>query len=198
MRTRWSVLAGCIFVLAASRTGLAQIPGINVHLGARAGLFTPAGKIGEDVSGRETRIASGLALGASVEFDIPLSPINVRANVDAALGRPMEVSGQEVPGSEVDIIALTGDLVFRPVPRVVVFQPYLLAGAGIKRYSVEGIDDPETDFTGHLGAGGDLRAGRLSVFGEVSDYISSFGGGDGNDHLQNDIFIMVGVRIGLL
>jgi hypothetical protein len=198
MITKRSILAACILVLAASSSGVAQIPGINVHLGARAGLFAPAGKIGEDISARESRIASGLAFGASVEFDIPLSPIDVRANLDAALGRPMEVSGQEVPGSDVDIIALTGDLVFRPVPRIAVFQPYLLAGAGIKRYSVEGISDPETDFTGHVGAGGDLRAGRLSLFGEVSDYISSFDGGDGNDHLQNDIFIMIGVRIGLL
>jgi hypothetical protein len=193
---RFRIVVAAVVLIAGGRPAFAQIPGIDVHLGARAGLFSPLGKIGEDSSGRETTVSPGLAFGASVEFDIPLSPINVRANVDAAMGRSIEVEGQEVPGSEVDIIAITGDLVFRPLPRVI-FQPYLLAGAGIKRYTLEGGPEPETDFTGHLGVGGDLKLGALSVFGEVSDYISKFDGVP-DSHLQNDVFVMVGFRIGLL
>ena len=196
MRSRLRVATLLVVLLAAGRPAVAQIPGIDVHLGARAGLFSPLSAIGEDGSGRETKIASGLAFGASIEFDIPFSPINVRANVDAAMGRSLEVDGQEVPGSKVDVMAVTGDLVFRPLPRVF-FQPYLLAGAGIKRYSTDGAFESNSKVTGHLGVGGDLQAGPVSVFGEVSDYISNVDVGT-DSKLQNDLFIMVGFRIGLL
>ncbi len=186
-----------VFLVGASQA-TAQIPGLNVHLGAKGGWFTPIGIIGEDVSGRESKLSQGVAVGASLELDIPLSPINVRANLAATFGRSIEVEGLEVPGTEIDLIVLTGDLVFRPVPRVVVAQPYLLVGAGIKKYSGEGTFDSVTDFTGHLGAGADMNLGALSLMVEISDFISSFDeipSGDGR--LQNDVFIMAGFRIKL-
>jgi hypothetical protein len=199
MRANVRVLGVVLVLLALGGPAFAQIPGINVHVGARVGVFTPMSALGEDASGRETKVSSGLGVGASIEFDIPLSPINVRANVDAALGRSIEVDGQEVAGTEVDVINLTGDLVFRPLPRIIVLQPYLLAGAGIKKYSTENGFEDRSDFTGHLGIGADLKAGPISVLAEVSDYISSFKATDGAESkLQNDVFVMVGFRIGLL
>jgi hypothetical protein len=181
-------------------SGPAHAQLFDIHLGPRVGMFTPLGALLEDDDGVETKISSGVGLGASIELDIPFSPINVRANVDAALNRSLEIDGQKLVGSEIDVIALTGDLVFRPLPRILVVQPYLLAGAGIKKYSANDANDAidgESDFTGHVGIGADLRAGPVSLLAEISDYISSFELG-GNSKLQNDVFVMVGLRIGLL
>lgn len=190
-----------LFVLAPTAVS-AQIPGININLGARAGMFTPMSTLAETTLG-DLKLKPGLGVGASLELDLPLSPINVRANIDAALGAKMELDGVEQEDAEVDVIAITGDLVFRPLPRIVVFQPYLLAGAGIKRYSFEsdfgGFTADESDFTGHVGIGGDLKLGPLAVLAELSDYISSFKNeGTGESKLQNDVFVMVGFRIGML
>jgi hypothetical protein len=194
-----------LWVICAIGLGLfgerayAQVPGIDLHIGARAGYFTPLGIVGEDASDRESKISQGLAFGASIELDLPASPINLRANVDATFGRSVEVEGLEVPGTEVDLIVLTADLVFRPVPRLVLAQPYLLLGAGIKKYSTDGAFEDDPDFTGHLGAGADLSLGVVSLMVEVSDYISSLQPVDGGDsRLQNDVFMMVGFRIGIL
>lgn len=180
----------------------AQVPGINVHLGARAGLFMPISSLAETTQG-ELKLKSGVAIGASIELDLPLSPINFRANVDAALGAKLEIDGQELGDDEVDVINFTGDLVYRPVPRLMTFQPYLLAGVGIKQYSFEsafgGIRESENDFTGHVGLGADLKVGPLAVLAELSDYISSFKNeGTGESKLQNDLFVMLGFRIGML
>ena len=192
-----------MFLVLVPAVASAQIPGINLNLGARAGMFSPASTLAETTFG-DLKLKSGLGVGASLELDLPLSPINVRANLDAALGAKVmldDVEGDE----EVDVIAITGDLVFRPLPRIVVFQPYLLAGAGIKKYSFE--SDPafpdddldESDFTGHVGLGGDLKLGPIAVLAELSDYISSFKNeGTGDSKLQNDLFIMIGFRIGML
>lgn len=198
MKAERAWLLGIIMTtLLCVRPAQAQLPVFDVSLTARAGLFTPLSALAEDASGRETKLASGLALGASVEIDIPLSPINVRASVDAALNRALQVEGQDVAGAEADVVAITGDLVFRPLPRIVVIQPYLLAGAGIKKYSTDNAFDSGSDFTGHLGIGADLRAGGIMLVGEVSDYISSFDL-SGESRLQNDVFVTLGLRIGLL
>ena len=195
MTTR--ILSALTILVAAGSPALAQVPRFNVSLGARIGMFSPLGNLGTDVSGRETKISPGLAYGASIEVDIPASPINVRANVDAAMGRSIEVDGDEIPGTDVDLIVFTGDLVWRPVPRMGAVQPYLLAGAGIKLYEAEGTFDSDDEVTGHLGLGADFRAGPLSIFGEISDYISSVDVATESE-LQNDLFVMVGIRIGLL
>jgi hypothetical protein len=191
-------LAATLLVLVPTALS-AQIPGINLNLGARAGMFSPMSTLAETLFG-DLKLKPGLGIGASLELDLPLSPINVRANVDAALGAKLELDDGET-GDEVDVIAITGDLVFRPLPRIVVFQPYLLAGAGIKRYSSETAGtafDDQSDFTGHIGIGGDLKVGPLAVLAELSDYISSFTSGSGESKLQNDVFVMVGFRIGML
>jgi hypothetical protein len=192
-------LLGLIGVAAFGEQAAAQVPGIDLHIGGRIGYFMPLGIVGEDATDRETTVSNGLALGASIELDIPVSPINLRATLDATFGRSLEVEELDVADTSVDIITLTGDLVFRPIPRLVLAQPYLLLGAGFKRYSADGGIEDQTDFTGHLGAGADLSLGVASLMVEVSDYISSLESVDGGDsRLQNDVFIMVGLRIGIL
>ena len=189
-------------MMVAGVPAYAQVPGINLHLGARAGVFSPLSPLAETTLG-ELKLKNGLGIGASIELDIPLSPVNVRANVEAAMGAKLELDDEEVDGGEVDVISFTGDLVFRPLPRIVVVQPYLLAGAGIKKYSFDEdgteFEEDHSDFTGHIGAGVDFKLGPIAVLAEVSDYISSFKfEGSENSKLQNDVFLMVGFRIGML
>jgi hypothetical protein len=193
------------FVLTAMLVGLgtpayAQLPGINLNLGARAGVFMPLSSLSETPAG-DLKLKQGLGVGASLELDIPFSPINVRANVEAALGAKMELNDVEIEDTEVDVMAFTGDLVFRPLPRIVVVQPYLLAGAGIKKYSFDGgaTAGDRSNFTGHLGAGVDLKVGPIALLVEANDYISSFKNeGTDESKLQNDVFVAVGFRIGML
>jgi hypothetical protein len=195
---RTTRIAVLMLGLAALATpAAAQVPGINLHLGARVGAFTPTAALVEDAAG-EVKLKPGLGVGASIELDIPLSLFNVRASVDAALNAKVEEAGEET-GEEVDVVNIVGDIVFRPLPRLVVVQPYLMAGAGVKRYSGAGEDGDISDFTGHVGAGVDFKLGPLGILLEASDYISSFKDEEtGDGKLQNDIFLMAGFRIGML
>jgi hypothetical protein len=200
MMRRLTVLFG--LMLASSVPAYAQVPGINVHVSARIGAFAPMSALAETPQG-DLKLQNGLGIGASVELDIPLSPINIRASVDAAMGAKMELNDQELVEGEVDVVSITGDIVFRPIPRVIV-QPYLLAGAGVKRYTFKeegfgGFVADRSNFTGHIGAGADMKLGPLSLLLEASDYISSFKNeGTDDSKLQNDVFVMVGFRIGML
>ena len=185
--------------LALAGSAAAQIPAIDLSIGPRAGYFLPLGIIAKDAADRETTLSTGLGIGATIEVDLPASPIDLRATVDATFGRALELNEIEINGTNVDLLVLAADLVFRPLPRLVVAQPYLLAGAGIKRYSSDNTFDDTTDFTGHLGAGADMNLGRVTVLVEVSDYISGFQATQGDDtRLQNDVFVMVGFQLKLL
>ena len=192
---RWTLLLAVL--LLAPSSAAAQVPGIDLVLSPRAGLYTPLGDLQEG-SGTTTKLKSGLALGASLELDLPIL-IGIRATLDAALDRDVETGGQS--NLQADVVNIVGDIVLRPLPRLVVLQPYLLAGAGVKKYTFRDEFDNSTstsDFTGHIGAGLDLKVGPLGIIGEVGDYISSYEAGAGNSKLQHDVFLMAGFRIGML
>lgn len=192
----------------------AQVPGVNLQLVPKIGAYLPANDLGEARAGAQqikAEMAASLAIGLAAELDLPLSPVNLRFGFDYATGA--EVSGEGISSDEeleTTVLALTGDLVFRPLPRLVVVQPYLLGGAGIKVYDFDSKDvtdqdlssvfeDDENDFALHLGAGVDIKLFRNTfLLVEVSDYISRFKFQDsGDDEIQNDIFGMAGLRVGL-
>ena len=200
MMKRMMVVLGLL--VFASAPVYAQVPGINVHVAARVGLFSPLSELAETTGG-DLQLGSGVGFGASIELDIPFSPVNIRANVDASMGNTLELEDDELEGAEIDVVNFTGDLVWRPMPRIVVVQPYLLLGAGVKKYSfnTEGgtFGSDRNDFTWHLGAGADMKVGPIALVAEISDYISSFKNeGTEESKLQNDVFLMVGFRIGML
>jgi serine/threonine protein kinase len=104
-----------------------------------------------------------------------------------------------------DVLALVADVVYRPLPRIVLVQPYVMAGGGLKRYNFRdntgNLEDvlpgSSSDFTVHLGAGLDVGLGPIRLVGEVADYISWFRL-EGDRNVQNDLFFMVGFRVGML
>lgn len=190
------LIAGMLAVTAGPAA--AQVPGVDLVIAPRAGLFMPLSSLVEASESPERQIKSGLAFGVTAELDLPASPVNFRVGLDATQGRPLEKAGAT---GKADIVNLVGDIVFRPLPRVVVLQPYLLAGGGFKWYTFkEAPSDMEDrrDITGHFGAGVDLKLGSIGLVAEVSDYVSSFMSESGSKRLQNDVFLMAGLRIGLL
>lgn len=211
MRKATMALALALAVLAAAPGARAQVPGLDLQFIPKIGAYLPVNDLGQLRAGAEeiaAEMEASLAVGLGLELDLPLSPLNVRANLDYATGSQISLEG--IQGSDVDatVLALVGDLVFRPLPRLAVVQPYLLGGAGIKRYNFDTDDlgggfgdflsDDQNDFTVHLGAGLDVGLGPLAFMAEVSDYISWFAPNGGDSEMQNDIFGMVGVRVGML
>lgn len=154
---------------------------------------------------REAREAH-LALGLAAELNLPVSPLDVRVGVDYLTGMtvtPDSTSG-EVEPAEGSALFLSGDLVYRPLPRLIIFQPYFLGGFGFKQESfsrADGFDSalPENSnhFLMHAGFGVDAMLGRIGVVAEVSDFFGKPANGGLDTGTQHDAFASIGVRFGL-
>lgn len=216
---RKMVLAAALVALAAGAKDLnAQLPGPNLQLTPKIGAYVPVNElavVSNAVAGNNpAELGGSLAIGLALELDLPLFPIDLRANLDYATDTRLSVGDDAGDPQEAaaTLLALSGDLVFRPVPAIAPLQPYLLAGAGIKRYDfdeedleegqIEDIFADKSNFAFHVGAGLNVRLlPSVSLLVEVTDYISRYkpesaAAGD-DSKLQNDIFGMVGLRVGL-
>jgi hypothetical protein len=201
-----SVLAATCLALVAAPLQ-AQVPGMNIRLNPRIGLYTPLTDLGTVQTGQgevTAELSGSMAIGLGVELDLPAAPVNLRLNLDYATGSEIEstVGGTQIEPIETTLLAVVGDIVWRPLPRVVVLQPYLFGGGGIKQYDVteDNIADygSESDPTIHFGGGIDFGLGPLALNAEVGDYLSWYelqAGGD--SEMQHDIFATVGFSIGL-
>ena len=214
MSARWlSLLAG---VALTGAPAAAQVPGLDVQLVPKVGFYSPvtdlqaaADAAGEIVDDRGGSLAFGLAL----DLGVPLSPLNVRVGFDYVTaseftyadttGADLEANGEQT------MLAIAGDVILRPIPKLLIVQPYLLAGAGVKRYDFsfadaadgsdveEAFPESETDFTVHAGLGLDLGIGPIALVAELSDYVSWYDAEGGDSEMQHDLFVMAGVRVGL-
>ncbi|HUG40554.1 MAG TPA: hypothetical protein VMM12_08720 [Longimicrobiales bacterium] len=200
-----ALFAGAL--LAGAIPAAAQVPGIELRLNPRIGLYVPVTDLGEFTSGTGTttvRMDNSLAIGLGAELQLAALPFGIRANLDYATGSRvnLESGGVEQEGSEATLLAVVGDLVFRPLPKIVALQPYLFAGGGLKQYDFEtetaGSFESESDPTIHLGFGLDFGFGPLALNAELGDYISWFAFTDQESKMQHDLFLTVGFAIGLL
>jgi hypothetical protein len=181
----------------------AQVPGIDLTVTPRVGAYRPGGDLAES-AGSRARLGRATAFGASVELRLPILPAALRANIDYVPSLTGTVNGAEVADDN-KLLLLSGDLVFHLLPAISPVQPYVLAGAGTKKYDFDNAyatavfsfpDD--SDLAAHLGAGVGLKLGPIGALVEVTDYLSRFqlaGGGDRK--IQNDVLVMAGLRIGL-
>ena len=107
------------------------------------------------------------------------------------------------------VSSLTGTLAVRPIPTLILVQPFLLLGGGIKRYDFTGEDlqnegvravlSDQNQLTGHVGLGVELNLGLVRLTGEISDLVSQYdtsGDTGETDELQHDVFFAVGLVIG--
>ncbi len=147
--------------------------------------------------------ASGLALGGNLELGFLRATLNYvsGATIDCRSGCGFQGTGEIGKGK---ILMGAADAVLRPIPRIVIFQPYAIAGIGFKKFDY----DTNTNLSGafssvksnstaafHAGLGGDLMFGSMGIMAEVTDYISQ-GQTDpsGNKQLQHDAYAFVGLR----
>ena len=169
----------------------------SIHLSPLVGAFHPGSNV-LDVrdAARDGELAAerAFALGLNVELSF------LRGSAVYATGARITDDG--VGGGSVgdgSLFALTGDIVLRPIPRLLIIQPYVLGGAGLKRESYSFDDDElsdllpesETDMAWHFGVGADLMLGKFGLVAEVSDFITR---GDDASFGRHDTFAMVGMR----
>lgn len=200
-----TAVAAALFAAAAAPAS-AQVPGIELKLNPRIGLYTPLSNLG-DVDGTVTSLENSLAIGLGAELQLVALPFGIRANLDYATGSKVTTEsfggGGTLGGEETTVLAVVGDLVFRPLPDIILLQPYLFVGGGIRQYDFD-TEDPTapdgTDPTIHLGFGLDFGLGPLALNAELSDYISWFKLNETDDesNMQHDLFVSVGFSIGLL
>lgn len=178
-------------LLLAARSVQAQ----SIHISPVIGAFHPSSNLEDLRRGGTANLVkdNALALGANVEASF------LRASIVYATSANISEDG--VGGGDVgdgSLLALTGDIVFRPIPRIAGLQPYALGGAGIKHDNYSFSDDDfseigdQSDFAWHIGLGADLMRGNFGVVAEVSDYITSTSETTLGRH---DTFVMVGLRL---
>lgn len=203
-----ALLATCLLLVAAPV--VAQAPGIDVRLNPRIGLYEPLGDLGETQVAGVTiveEMSGSLALGLGLELDVMLLPVTFRLNLDYATGAEVSRSENGVQvgeSAETTLLAVVGDVIFRPLPSVVLAQPYLFVGGGLKQYDVTSETTTESfqegsDPTIHFGGGLDVGLGPLSLNAEIGDYVSWYELREAeSSEIQHDLFLTIGFSIGIL
>jgi hypothetical protein len=206
-----SVCATSVLVAALS----AAAAGAQVRLIPQAGLYVPVTDLGTVGSGSSAvdvaKKESTLALGATLEFGSKKS-LGFRINgiYGGSSNIPVTSIGCTSCEARSSVAALTGSIVLRPLPTIILVRPYLQAGGGIKVYNFDedqareqGVASNVGDqkkLAGHLGVGTDLNLGLARFVIDLSDYVSGFdlGSGSSTTHgdTQHDFFFTVGLSIG--
>jgi len=171
----------------------------NLTITPRLGAYIGAGDAEELRSEAErfrVERSADFALGLTAE----IGPI--RGSLDYVTGKRITEEGlDDGDVGDGSLLAVAAGLALRPIPRIVGFQPYAVAGAGLKRndysYDDDGLSDllpaSETDFSVQLGLGADLMLGAVGIVAEITDYISWHEGSAG----RHDAFITAGLRVSL-
>jgi hypothetical protein len=184
------LVAGALLPAAGSAQGITISPMV--------GGYVPAGSFRDlrQQTGERWERGGTLGLGANIEMGF------LRGTIAYASGANISrdgLSGQSEIGDG-SVLAGAIDVVMRPLPRLIVVQPYILGGAGYKKESysfdsqtINQIDD-DNDFVLHAGIGVDLSLGKLALVAEFTDFI----GRDNNDSWKvHDGFGMVGLKLRL-
>jgi hypothetical protein len=184
-------------LIAAASVALAALttaPAAHAQLSILAGGYVPASDVHSVTSGAQTvaeQRKGTLSLGANLELGF------LRVSGAYASGTTIQNANRQDVGKG-NVLGLAGDLVIRPLPRLLV-QPYIVAGAGQKYYKY---DENSTftsgtsrhDFSLHGGLGADLKLGGLGVMAELTDFVSKDASDKWNVH---DAFLMVGLKLGM-
>ena len=202
--TAFATLAGALLATPAAAQ-MRLIPQVGLY---QQFSELPSVRQGAD----EIKKEASLAFGAALELGQP-DKVSFRVNVLHATESDVPVSDVGCQSDEdcarSTVSSATATLALRPLPNIIIIQPYFLAGGGVKRYDFtkddlqnEGLGSVLSDqnqLTGHLGLGAELNLGLLRLTGEVSDLLSRYDDGQNtseSDKLQNDVFVTVGLVIG--
>ncbi len=192
MRPRAIPLTLAFAVLATGVPAAAQL-----HVTPTAGAYRP-GEAPMDV-GNGTRLFRGSALGMGVNLEAGF----LRGTIAYASGATIRQDGLGATGDvgQGTLLAMTAGIAFRPLPRVLGFQPYALVGGGFKRYDYAWDDhrfdtlfpSDQREFVLQYGGGADLMVGGLGLMAEVYDMVAP----DLDDSRRHDTFVQIGLRFRL-
>jgi hypothetical protein len=197
---RSKTLSAFAIAIGLVSAAAANVSAQGISVTPLIGGYIPAGSLGELQSGAqnaELKREATLGLGANIEFG------RLRLSGAYASGATLSEDGVTGESSVGDgsVLSLAADLVFRPLPKLIIVQPYIFGGAGLKNenYSFDQGVDPgnfkdESDLTAHFGVGLDLSLGPLNLVAEVSDFLSQNVDDDWKNH---DAFAMVGLKFRL-
>ena len=187
------------FVFMATAAGLAVIPAA-AHaqtITPQIGVYIPGNSVDSlRTAAKTVRVQreGTLALGLNIDLGVLRGSI---AYATAAKLNDKTSTNTDVGKGK--LIAAAADLVIRPIPRLIVIQPYLLAGAGVRRadysYDTSGFDafpKNDTDLALHAGVGADIMLGPVGVSAEVTDFISK---DTADKWKQHDAFGFAGLRL---
>lgn len=183
--------AALLLPAAVHAQGISVTPSVGVYIPA-SDLY----QLRDDAQQITVDKEGTFALGLNVELGM------LRGTLAYASGAQLNergVQNQENIG-EGKLLAVAADLVLRPLPRLIVVQPYLIAGAGLRRedysYEDDGVGNAlprdQSDFAFHAGIGADVMLGRLGIVAELTDFITQ----DASDEWgQHDAFGFVGLKM---
>lgn len=196
MRAAGPLVLAVAVTLLATPAARAQ----TVHITPMVGAYIQANSFNHLRSSADSVVnvsrSGAFALGANVEVGF------LRGSIAYASGANVSQHGVQGDVGTSKVLAGAVDLVLRPLPRLIVVQPYVLGGIGFKnqdyswssgRFNAFPMSERSTAY--HVGIGADLMVGsKIGLAAEVSDYISKKPGGGLGEH---DAFATVGLRFGL-
>lgn len=215
-----------VWTLAAILVALLVVPHLraqtSVRLLPQVGAYSPLSELGEVREDGETLISAGrrsssLAWGLGLEVGPATSGTSFRGHLGYGTNSEIPVGGFECPACSARSTLVTGGVaaVFRPIPRLVLVQPYFLLGAGLKRYDfdVRNADGDswrrlfrdQTRPSGQLGVGLEASILGFRTQWELNGYVSRYRGGDSNgssdgsglsQSLQTDFFFTLSIPLG--
>lgn len=184
------------------------------------GLYAPLSDLGEirgEVGQRlidAGRRNSTVALSLGVEVGDAGSSLGFRGRVDYGTRARVPIEGVGCPDCELraSLLAASADLILRPLPRLLLLQPFVAGGLGVKHYGFEREDlEPEgfpeafrsqTRPALRAAVGSQFFLGALRPQVEASVVVSRFethpdaGHLRGEDRLQSDLFVSVSLAFG--
>ena len=197
--------AGALLVVtgaAVRAQGIAITPTVGVYTQANS-----LDQLKESANTFSIKRESALALGGNLELGFLRASLNYVSGATVNCHSGCGVSGTSDVGKG-KILMGAADAVLRPIPRIVVFQPYALAGIGFKKFNYDANTNVSGAFASvksnstaafHAGLGADLMFGGVGIMAEVTDYMSQ-GETDpstGKKQLQHDAYGLMGLRFRL-
>lgn len=220
-RSGLTVAAALAWMVVAALAPEAAAAQSSVRLLPQVGGYAPLSELGEIREDGVTvleagRRASSLAWGLGLEFGPAREGTSLRLHAAYGTDSRIPVGGFECQGCSArsTLLAASAAAVLRPIPRLVFLQPYVLVGAGVKRYDFS-VSDMEGErwrdlfrdqsrASAQAGLGAEVSLLGLRTQWELNAYISRYELGtetgsdsdERDDELQTDLFFTLAIPLG--
>jgi hypothetical protein len=200
MKKHLMLAIALVAVAAVPRASHAQI-GVTPQIG----VYIPGNDFHSIRAGADSiraKSEGALALGLNVDFGMLRGSVAYASAAKLVRSCPSCAPGVEGEVGEGKLLAAAVDVVLRPIPRLLVLQPYLLIGGGLRRADYDfdtdalsnAFPENDSDFAVHAGVGADVMLGGLGISAEITDFISK---NTQDEWKRHDAFGFVGLKLKL-